>query len=218
MRPEEVRQHFDQLAPRYDRIKQKNAFYLESIKEALKERIPPRKRILDFGCGTGEILAFLQPSVGVGYDISGGMIKQAQLKFGSKKNLRFTNSLNQVSGPFDSAQDKPFDFILMVDVVEHLASPEAVFESLVKFSDRSTKLIVSFVGSSWEPVLWLLERLGLKMPEGPHQRLSEGAVLGLAEKFGFSLVEKQKVRLFRSLPLAPITFFVFAKRSPKSIL
>ena len=210
MQDREVASHFDSLAPHYDSYKERSSFYYGAIKSALQKLIPSGRRILDFGCGTGEILDFLHPSFGVGYDISGGMIKQAQLKFGSKKNLHFSNFLDQVSGSFD--------FILMVDVVEHLASPEAVFGELKDFSGRDTKLIISFVSSSWEPILWLLERLGLKMPEGPHQRFSEGEVLDLAGKSGFALVEKQKIRLFKFLPLAPITVFVFARKSPKSIL
>src|SRR3989304_8124443 len=174
MKQEEVTGHFDKIAPQYDDYKRKNAFYYSSIKRALKKIIPEGKRILDFGCGTGEILASLKPSMGVGNDTSSKMIELARKKHAKNRFSRFTTSFNQIS--------ENFDYILMVDVIEHLVNPQNKLKEVLKFMDKNTKLIICFVDSKWEPSLLLLESLKLKMPEGPHNRLSSKVVIEIASR------------------------------------
>src|SRR5262249_35412757 len=62
-------------------------------------------RVLELGCGTGDLLAALKPSFGVGVDFSAGMIAQARqahpgLTFlvGDIEDAAFVRSL---PGPFD---------------------------------------------------------------------------------------------------------------------
>jgi len=50
-----------------------------------------------------------------------------------------------------------------------LESPKAIFETIAKLSDKNTKFILSFVDSRWNLVLWVLEKLKLKMPKGPNK-------------------------------------------------
>jgi len=207
MREAEVKSHFETIAEKYDFYKNKSRFYYRSIKNYLKEAVPSNKRILDFGCGTGEILSHLNPQTGVGYDISPKMLKIAKKKFANSKNLRFVTSLNQISGTFD--------YIMMIDVVEHLARPQKAFESLREFCGKETLLIVSFVDSSWEPLLWILEKARLKMPEGPHRRLKTGKVIKIAKKSGFGVYEIRKTRIFPWLPFSPLTFLTLIRKKLK---
>lgn len=204
MKQEKVTSHFDVIAPQYDLYKKKNPFYYNAIKRKLKNLIPPGKKILDFGCGTGKILSHLIPSEGIGYDLSTKMIQIAKRKFKSKRNLAFVTSLNQIPGTFD--------YILMVDVIEHLAEPRKAFESLKKFMNEDTYLIVSFVDSSWESILLILEKLNLKMPEGPHRRMKESEVIQMGEKTGFKLKNRKKAQIFSWLPVYPLTFLTFKKK------
>lgn len=207
MREAEVKSHFETIAEKYDFYKNKSRFYYRSIKNYLKEAVPPNKRILDFGCGTGEILAHLNPQIGVGYDISSKMLKIAKKKFANNKNLRFVTSLNQISGTFD--------YIMMIDVVEHLARPQKAFESLKKFCGKETLLIVSFVNSSWEPLLWILEKARLKMPEGPHRRLNTEKVIKIAKKSGFGVNKVRKALLFPWFPFSPLTFLILVRKKSR---
>lgn len=209
MKQSEVASYFDLIADRYDEYKKKNPHYTgfynyRAIKKALKEIIPTEKKVFDFGCGTGEILAFLSPTLGIGYDISTEMVQIAKRKFKSKKKLRFVTSLNQISGTFD--------YILMVDVVEHLAEPRKAFASLKKFMNEDTYLIVSFVDSSWEPMLWILEKLGLKMPEGPHKRLLTDEVIKIGEEAGLTCIKTQKVKIIELIPFPFISLLTFKKK------
>ncbi|MCA9403959.1 MAG: methyltransferase domain-containing protein, partial [Candidatus Omnitrophica bacterium] len=81
MTKDEVRDHFDQIAPNYDYWKKKNSYYYNTLKLFISRIIPKGASVLEFGCGTGEILAHMEPSRGVGVDISEEMISRAREKY-----------------------------------------------------------------------------------------------------------------------------------------
>ncbi|OGM57398.1 hypothetical protein A3E46_02150 [Candidatus Woesebacteria bacterium RIFCSPHIGHO2_12_FULL_46_16] len=204
MKQSEVASHFDSIAPSYDKYKKKNPHYYSAIKNNLKDLIPPGKKILDYGCGTGEILAHLSPSFGVGYDISPKMVEIARKKFKSNKNLRFVTQPNAISGPFD--------FLLMIDVVEHLEDPQRALGSVKEFMNEESLLVLSFVDSSWEPILWILEKLGLKMPEGPHKRVTTDEIIEIGKREELKNTKIQRIKIIKPLPFTPISFLLFRKR------
>ncbi len=84
-----IQKHFDILAPEYDTWKKRNRYYYDAVKKVYGNLIPSGARVLEIGCGTGEILASLKPVFGVGIDVSGEMIKRAQQKYAQQKNLVF---------------------------------------------------------------------------------------------------------------------------------
>ena len=61
MKPDSVGDHFDRVAPDYDRWKEKAHRYYAALKKSLREIVPPRSRVLEVGCATGDILASLDP-------------------------------------------------------------------------------------------------------------------------------------------------------------
>jgi 2-polyprenyl-3-methyl-5-hydroxy-6-metoxy-1,4-benzoquinol methylase len=204
----QISKHFDRLAPLYDSYKQKNPYYYQTLKHALQKIIPAGKKILDFGCGTGEILSYLRPSYGLGIDVSQKMITIAGKKFSENRRLHFQTDLKKV---------RIFDTIILVDVMEHLSHPGKTLKQLQKHADDRTQLIVTFIDSFWEPLLHLLETLRLKMPEGPHNRLSRTEVITIASQNGFFLKDKQYVPLFPSIfsPVLPVTILVFQRHRDK---
>jgi len=59
----------------------------------------------------------------------------------------------------------------LADVIEHLEDIPKTIEAITKISDSNTKIIFTYANPLWEPILLLLEKLSLKMPEGPHYRI-----------------------------------------------
>ena len=51
-----------------------NAAYREDDRKFMRFLIPPGKRVLELGCGQGELLAAVQPSYGVGVDFGAATI------------------------------------------------------------------------------------------------------------------------------------------------
>jgi len=70
---------------------------------------------LEIGCGTGDILANVEPNKGYGLDISREMVKIATSKYKPINICIFTKW-----------PTKSFDYIFMSDVIEHLEKPEMV--------------------------------------------------------------------------------------------
>jgi ubiquinone/menaquinone biosynthesis C-methylase UbiE len=162
-----VEKHFDKIADNYDYYKNKNQFYYKNLKKLLCKLIPKNKTVLEFGCGTGDLLTSLNPKVGYGVDISREMIDIAKNKYKSNKNLHFFTNQQL---PIINRQ--LLDTIFMSDVIEHLEKPKETFVQLSKLMDKKTVFICTMANPVWEPVLMIAEKLGLKMPEGPHIRFS----------------------------------------------
>ncbi len=161
-----VASHFDTLASSYDEGKLRNSYYYSSLISLLRRYIPYNRSVLEIGCGTGELLSHLNPSKGVGIDISENMIAKARKKY-TGKNMTFrVVSIEKYSSRI------PFDTIFMADVIEHLTDPVCAFASVEKLMKKHTTFVITMANPIWEPVLMFAEKLHLKMPEGPHNRIA----------------------------------------------
>ncbi len=177
-----VTDHFNRIAPNYDYYKKKNRFYYQNLKKLLRRLIPKNKNILEIGCGTGDLLAYLSPKIGYGIDISDEMIKISKRKYNNNSNLHFsTDSINKFKA-------KRIDYIFMCDVVEHLPKPGTVFKEISKIMTKDTIFINTMANPLWEPILMLAEKLNLKMPEGEHHRWSTLQLQGHFKKTGLTIV------------------------------
>jgi len=75
-RKRDIRRLADARAPERRKWLARAAFFHEEDLRYLKFLIPEGARVLELGCGTGDLLAALKPSFGVGVDFSAGMIVQ----------------------------------------------------------------------------------------------------------------------------------------------
>ena len=207
--------HFNKIAKEYDSWKKKNWYYYQNLKALYASLIPPGSRVWEIGSGTGDLLASLKPAAGLGTDISAEMTAIARDKYKNFPQLQF------------KTEDQPltnYDFIFMADVLEHIADANAFFQSLNNKTTSGQRLIVSVANALWEPLLLVAEKLKLKMPEGPHQRLSIPTTEKLFTRHGWK-IEKRGYRLLvpKKLPgadfinkkfhksklLAPLGFIVY---------
>lgn len=78
-------------------------------------------RVLDIGCGTAAILAHLPAVDYCGYDISESYIAAARQRFGTRGRF-FAAPLDEHS----LAAERPFDLVLAMGLLHHLADDEAV--------------------------------------------------------------------------------------------
>lgn len=81
---EKVQQHYDDVAELYDSRynERRGKAYYRHISRHVLARIPPGKRILDLGCGTGLFLRAYEErgGYGIGLDISRGMLEKARVR------------------------------------------------------------------------------------------------------------------------------------------
>src|ERR1700675_3524864 len=65
-----------------ERWRKFNAAYHEDDFKFMRFLIPPGKRVLELGCGTGELLAALEPAYGVGIDFGANTLGRARARHG----------------------------------------------------------------------------------------------------------------------------------------
>jgi 2-polyprenyl-3-methyl-5-hydroxy-6-metoxy-1,4-benzoquinol methylase len=182
-----IARHFDSIAHKYDEYKLQSKTYYNVLKNAVKREIKGSNcTILDIGCGTGEILQFLLPKKGVGTDISSEMVIHAKRKYRHDPSLTFVRhdiEKRPVNGKYD--------YILCIDVIEHLTDKEKALRNIQLSMDNHSVLILSMANPFWEPMFILMEKLNLKMPEGPHRRISESDLLCFLKKNNLYVVSKK---------------------------
>ena len=78
IRADSIARYFDALAPERDGWIRRNAYFYEEDVKYMRFLIPENSSVLEIGCGTGQLLAALKPSRGVGVDLSLAMVEQAR--------------------------------------------------------------------------------------------------------------------------------------------
>jgi SAM-dependent methyltransferase len=134
---------------------------------ALRARVPTGLHVLEIGCGTGDLLASLEPGRGVGIDLAQSAVDAARARHKDKR-LTFVQGdgsdravLERVGGPFD--------VILLVNVVTELADIQGTFDALRHVCHERTRLLVYSYSRLWQPVFRLAELLRIKRRPAPGQ-------------------------------------------------
>jgi SAM-dependent methyltransferase len=119
--------------------------------------VPPGLRVLELGCGKGDLLASLGPVEGVGVDFSPAMIEQAQHRH---PELRFVltdaHDVAQLSGPFD--------VIVLSDLLHDVWDVQGLLSGLQHLQHPGTRIITNFYSRLWELPLKAAEFARLARP------------------------------------------------------
>jgi ubiquinone/menaquinone biosynthesis C-methylase UbiE len=178
-----VRDYFNSAAKDRLRWKSKNKFYHALLEKYFKSLIPRDKRVLELGCGTGELLASVKPSYGAGIDFSEKMLEIAKNKF---PNLNFF-----VQDVEDLTIDNKFDYIILSDLLSSLNDVQKVLYNLNNVSNNKTRIIISNFNYLWEPTLRLGEKIGLKAKQPLMNWLSTKDIENLLELEGFEIIRTE---------------------------
>src|SRR5919112_6903391 len=73
-----LRAFFDEFAADEPRWRRRNRTYHRQIEQLHRFQIPEGARVLEIGSGSGDLLAALRPSYGVGVDVSPRMVELAR--------------------------------------------------------------------------------------------------------------------------------------------
>lgn len=191
-----VRDLSDRLAPVREWWIQRNAYFYQEDRRYMRFLVPEGLRILDVGCGTGDLLASLRPAYGVGIDFSSEMIRLAKERHPEYKfhvvDIEDDEAMASVEGTFD--------VIVLSDVIGALDDCETALINLKRLCTQDTRLIVAYYNTMWEPVLKLGEIVKLKMPQAQQNWLSTEDIENILNLAGFQVVKREWRQLFpRSL-------------------
>src|SRR3954447_16652792 len=70
--------HWNEVAHLTERRPGMGGYYHRRLVQIYRQTIAPGQRVLEIGCGRGDLLAALQPSFGVGVDFSHDMLLAAR--------------------------------------------------------------------------------------------------------------------------------------------
>lgn len=192
-----IKEHFDWLAPNYDKWKSKNPFYHQCIKSLYASIIVPGSKVLELGCATGDLLKYVRPGYGVGIDISERMIEIARNKY---PNLVF--KVSDVDDVTPDEFDRRFDYIILSNLVDYLPDVLGTFSKVKELLDDDGLIIITTNNPIWEPLLKIGSKLGLKTPEVTRNFLTNADIANLVTLLDLEIV-KEGLKFFvpKKIPL-----------------
>ena len=127
--------------------------YQRRLRQIYSFMIPPGMRVLELGCGSGDLLASVKPARGVGVDFSAAALEQARQRH---PELHFIPA-----DVHDLALDEQFDFIICADLINDLWDVQRVFEVARHHAHAGTKLVLNVYSNLWQIPRRAAESTGL---------------------------------------------------------
>ncbi|MGH7006564.1 MAG: methyltransferase domain-containing protein, partial [Alphaproteobacteria bacterium] len=187
LRKQRIYEQSERLAARRDRWIRRNRYFFEEDRRYMRFLLPRGRRVLELGSGTGDLLARLEPSEGIGVDFSPAMTAQARSKY---PHLRFVTAdverLGQSATPAG-----PFDAIVMSDTIGSLDDCLETFRGLHRFCKPETRLVVTYYSRLWEPLFRLAGALRLKQAVPPQNWLSTRDIANLLQLADFEVIKRE---------------------------
>src|SRR5712691_6227210 len=185
---------FDDFAADEPRWRRRNRTYHRLLEQIYRFQIPEAARVLEIGSGSGDLLAALKPSVGVGVDVSGGMVELARAHH---PELRF-----EVAAGETLDLGETFDYVVLSDLMPFVYDLLALFERVAAHSHPHTRIIVNSYSRVWRPIIRLAELLRLKPAKPIRNWVSPQDVRNLLELSGFDVVTSaNRILLPKRIPL-----------------
>ncbi|MDD2928058.1 MAG: glycosyltransferase [Candidatus Omnitrophica bacterium] len=172
--------HWDRLGLFRDKQRGWGGYYHCRLAEVYRFIVKPNLRVLEIGCGCGDLLSALEPSFGLGVDFSGEMIRQAKERH---PGLQFIQADAQ-----ELKIDAQFDIIILSDLVNDLWDVQSVFEKLNLVSTPQTRIIFNFHSNFWMQPLQLAQNLKIAQPLLPQNWLTREDVTNLLYLTDFEVI------------------------------
>lgn len=179
-----INDYYNAIAQERKRWKKRRRYYNRSLEKYFSFIIPAGSRVLEIGCGTGELLHAMKPAKGVGIDFSENMIEIAK---GSFPHLHFL-----VDDVEDLQCNEKFDYVIMSDLAMSLWDVQKAFHCLHRVCHDKTKIVLSNYSFLWEPTLKLAEKIGLKLKQPNQNWLSTQDINNLLHLTGFELIKTER--------------------------
>ncbi len=148
--------HWDSVARDMERLPATGRYYHRRLAQVFRQIVSPGLRVLELGCGTGDLLSAVEPASGVGVDFSGEMIRRARERH---PHLTFVQQ-----DAHELQLENTFDVVLLSDLMNDLWDIQAVLERVRLHCTPSTRIVINSYSRLWEFPLSVAERLRLARP------------------------------------------------------
>ncbi|HXA55784.1 MAG TPA: glycosyltransferase [Candidatus Acidoferrum sp.] len=149
----EARQRYwDEFAEQLDHWDWIRGYYQERLSQVYKHLIPPKMRVLELGCGQGDLIGALEPARGLGIDLSEKMIARARSRH---PQVEFVQADVQEWLPAEK-----FDFIILSDLVNDVRDVQRTLELVSQCTLPSTRIVMNAYSRLWQGPRWAAEMMG----------------------------------------------------------
>ena len=198
---------FRQTAKKREIWNKRNRYYHRLLTKYFSFIIPQGKRVLEIGCGSGNLLNAVKPAYGVGIDFAPEVIDIAKEKY---PHLHF-----QTDDVEDLRLNEIFDYIIISDTLGCLWDAQKAMQNLRKLCHAQTRIVISSYSFAWEPIVKLLEFLRLKQKVPVANWFSGKDIHNLLYLEDFQVVKKEKKILFpANIPILKTIFNSFLANLP----
>jgi SAM-dependent methyltransferase len=163
---------------------QRNAFYHKLLEKYFSFIIPKGKRVIEIGCGSGNLLNAVNPAYGLGIDFAPEAVELARKKY---PHLHFKTEDGE-----ELQTDETFDYIILSDLIGSLWDAQKVIHNIRRLCHRQTRVVISQYNFLWEPVIKLLEFMHLKQKLPISNWFSVKDTEGLLQLEGFQTIRVEK--------------------------
>lgn len=198
-RIDESRDYFDSIASKRLYWKTRNAYYNNYLKNYFSFLIPPNSKVIELGCGTGDLLNAVKPAQGLGVDFSKKMLSVAAARF---PDLKFLNCDVEELNITDK-----FDYVIISDLFHTSQDIQKILGNIKKITSSNSRIVISNYSYLWEFPLKMAELLGLKQKSPFSNWLSPRDIANLMEISGFQLVKHDK-KLLLPFFLPGLSYFI----------
>jgi ubiquinone/menaquinone biosynthesis C-methylase UbiE len=143
--------------------------------------IPPGQRVLEIGCGLGDLLHAVKPARGVGVDFGDAIIDLAKKRH---PDLEF-----HTAEALDFKSGEKFDYIILSDLVNDVPDVQELLTHIRQFAEPHTRLVLNFFNNLWRPILAAAERMDAKAPTMLQNWLSANDMANLLHLAQWELVK-----------------------------
>jgi SAM-dependent methyltransferase len=144
---------WDEFARKIGRWQPARRYYRDQLARLFAFSVPPGMRVLEVGCGTGDLLAALRPARGVGIDFSSEMVRVAR--------ERHPDLVFHQADAHDFDLGEKFDFVVCSDLINDLWDVQMVLERIAAHCHPGTRLLLNFYSQLWQGPRKVAEAAGL---------------------------------------------------------
>lgn len=132
------------------------SLYHRRIAVVYRDLVPGGERVLDVGCGDGDLLASLEPSRGVGVELDGDLVERARRRH---PELEFVHA-----DAHDPLPEGPWDVVILSHAIGDFRDIQMVLRRVKAVCTPRTRVVVNTCSRVWTLPLRLVELLRLGRP------------------------------------------------------
>jgi len=180
--------HWDRVSIHKKGPHRPGAYYHRLLQRYYTFLIPSGLRVLELGCGQGDLLAAFKPSMGVGVDFSKKMISHAVQKH---PQLHFV-----VADVHDIEFKEKFDVILLSDIVNDAWDVQYLFNRIRDFAHPETRIVINFFNNLWRIPLSIIKWMKLGADVLEQNWFSPYDIYNLLNLSGYEVIQRRIAVLF----------------------